>query len=362
MRFGLLVGGWLDPERREAVARGERPRVDVLELETRLGCRALDFSYLEERCEREPLTRLLRKTIGWSATLAVCALPQLARCDAVYCSGEDVGLALGWLLTRWRKPRLVMRMEQPTYGSSALKKRLWQLYLRGGLSRIDQVLCRTEAHVELLRSQRFSRAEFTPETTDAKFWGTSNSPLLGPGEVLSAGLEERDYPTLIQAVQNLDVNLTIAAGSPWSKFSFQTDAPPENVAVAKFSQKQLRERYACSSVVVLSVNPTARACGMNVVLEAWAMGVPVVATDTEGLRSYLKHGENAYLVPPKDSVALRDALRNLRGDPKLSGKLADNGRQCIESWGNLESYVDRIESALRVRSSASCAKNPASIS
>jgi glycosyltransferase involved in cell wall biosynthesis len=112
-------------------------------------------------------------------------------------------------------------------------------------------------------------------------------------------------------------------------------------------------------VVALSVNPTPRACGMNVVLEAWAMGVPVVATDTPGLRSYLKNGENAVLVPPKDPMALRAALEKVGADRKLSEKLTENGERCIASWGNLESYVDTIERALRAQSSVSCVKSPA---
>ncbi|MGC4042947.1 MAG: glycosyltransferase family 4 protein [Armatimonas sp.] len=426
MKFGLLVGGWMDDTRREATANGERPRADIFLLEERLNCHAFDFSWLEARCATEPLTRTLRKLIGWSATLAVRALPELSKCEAIYCSGEDVGLPLGWLLAFTKRQRIVMRMEQPEYGSSMLKRALWRALLRGALRRVNQVFCRTEAHVEFLKALGYARAAFTPETTDAEFWTINSNahaspcpnapypPVMGapdsvspagslspaadtpitlspngvgegvatkePGEgqvpqnplllggrgacgsILSAGLEERDYPTLIQAVEGTDWQLTVAAGSPWSKFSFASEAPPENVTVAKFAQKELREQYAQADVVVLSVNPTPRACGMNVVLEAWAMGVPVIATDTPGLKSYLMDGENALLVPPKDPVALQKALEMLRADRKLSHKLTENGKRCIASWGNLESYVGIIESALRAPSSVSCGKNPASIS
>jgi glycosyltransferase involved in cell wall biosynthesis len=369
----------MDDARRESTERGERPVADIFLLEERLKCRALDFSWLETRCAREPLTRLLRKTVGWSAALAVRALPALRKAEAVYCSGEDVGLPLGVLLALSRRPTVVMRMEQPLYGSSKLKRSLWTALLRTSLLRIDTVLCRTRAHVAFLASLGYSRAIFTPETTDPAFWNSLSqkdtlSRGLGEGEseatqlqalrvrVLSAGLEERDYETLIRAVEGTEWRLTIAAGSPWSKFAFASDAPPPNVCVGKFSQSELREKYAAADIVVLAVNPTERACGMNVVLEAWAMGVPVIATDTPGLRSYLRDGENALLVPPRSPEALRDALKKLRADPKLSDQLAKNGKRCIESWGNLTSYVSVVERALQVPSSASCAKSPASIS
>ena len=35
--------------------------------------------------------------------------------------------------------------------------------------------------------------------------------------ICTAGLEFRDYPTLIEAVRGLDARVVIAAASPWSK-------------------------------------------------------------------------------------------------------------------------------------------------
>ena len=41
--------------------------------------------------------------------------------------------------------------------------------------------------------------------------------------ICSAGLERRDYPTLMEAVDGLDVQVVIAAASPWSKRSDTTE-------------------------------------------------------------------------------------------------------------------------------------------
>ena len=382
LKVALVVGGWLDETRRQESERGEKPRVDIFELQKRLECPVYDFSWLDDRCQREPLTRFLRKTVGWSASLAVRSLPNLRACRSVYASGEDVGLPLGWLLAFRKQPRLVMRMEQPTYGASWLKRTLWGAFLRGGLRRIDTTLCRTDAHVALLRSRfGYARAAFVPESTDGRFWGASITPNPNNGEpkgndspinggqgvikLLSAGLEERDYPTLIEAVRGLPVQLTIAAGSPWSKFAFQGEELPENVSVGKFSQSELRTLYADASAVLLCVNPTKRACGMNVVLEGWAAGKPVLATDTEGLRSYLTDGQNATLVPPHDGVAWRAAIENLVNFPEVYEKIAENGKRCMHRSHPLESYVSRIVRALGDVEPTSCAssvKSPASIS
>ena len=55
-----------------------------------------------------------------------------------------------------------------------------------------------------------------------------------PRMICSAGLEWRDYPTLIEAVTGMDVEVRLAAASPWSKHRNETenrDLPP-NVSAA----------------------------------------------------------------------------------------------------------------------------------
>ncbi|HEV7588503.1 MAG TPA: glycosyltransferase [Longimicrobium sp.] len=65
----------------------------------------------------------------------------------------------------------------------------------------------------------------------------------------------------------------------------------------------------------------------NVVVEAMALGAPVVATDTHGPRAILEEGVSGLLVPPGDEGRLADALLRLLADPALGRALAAAGAE-----------------------------------
>lgn len=63
----------------------------------------------------------------------------------------------------------------------------------------------------------------------------------------------------------------------------------------------------------------------NVVLEAWAAGVPVVATASEGPRALIRDGETGLLVPVEDEKALGAALACLGDETALRKRIAAQG-------------------------------------
>jgi glycosyltransferase involved in cell wall biosynthesis len=68
----------------------------------------------------------------------------------------------------------------------------------------------------------------------------------------------------------------------------------------------------------------------NVVLEACAASVPVVATAVGGTPEIVEDGVNGLLVPPGDGLALAGALLRLLGDGQLRVDLAERGRARVE--------------------------------
>lgn len=61
------------------------------------------------------------------------------------------------------------------------------------------------------------------------------------------------------------------------------------------------------------------------IVEAGAMALPVVASDLEGPRELVKHGETGLLVPPCDPAALAEAIARIMVDENLAHAMGEAG-------------------------------------
>jgi colanic acid/amylovoran biosynthesis glycosyltransferase len=80
------------------------------------------------------------------------------------------------------------------------------------------------------------------------------------------------------------------------------------------------------------------------VLEAMALGLPVVATSLNGLAEAVVHERTGVVVPGHDPEALADALERLLGDPELCRDLARAARRHVEERFALERSVELLRS------------------
>jgi len=73
-----------------------------------------------------------------------------------------------------------------------------------------------------------------------------------------------------------------------------------------------------------------------VIMEAFALGRPVVSTTVAGIPELVVPGRNGWLVPPGDHVALADAMAQaLRLDPIVLTKMGRAGRAAVEESHNM---------------------------
>jgi len=80
---------------------------------------------------------------------------------------------------------------------------------------------------------------------------------------------------------------------------------------------------ACDVLAVPSIAP----CFSRPIIEAGAVGRPVIASDIGGPRALVEDGVTGLLVPPGDPHALADAVIRILGEPELAARMGQAGRQ-----------------------------------
>lgn len=81
----------------------------------------------------------------------------------------------------------------------------------------------------------------------------------------------------------------------------------------------------------------------NVVLEAMAMGKPVIATDVGGNPDLIVNGRNGFLVPVRDSGHIAAALKKLVENGDLRRRMGLLGRQIAEEFFSWNKIVEKVE-------------------
>ena len=79
------------------------------------------------------------------------------------------------------------------------------------------------------------------------------------------------------------------------------------------------------------------------VLEAMAVGLPVVATQVGGVPEMLDGGRLGLLVPPEDPPALADSLARVLGEPGLGDRLGRAAQAHVRAASSSEGMVDLVE-------------------
>lgn len=102
-------------------------------------------------------------------------------------------------------------------------------------------------------------------------------------------------------------------------------------------QKDVRPYLKVSDILVL---PSYREGLGQVLLEANAMELPVVATNVVGCKNVVTHGFNGLLCEPKSVQSLYESLRTIHDDKELYNHIKSNTRQYISENFDMHSVTE----------------------
>lgn len=236
--------------------------------------------------------------------------------------------------------------------------RLWVRWL---FKRVNIFLCQGEAW----RTFALDTLRFSPGSTRlVPNWTARDSllmvgsqrrfvPSVKPLRLLFAGWLEREKGVLelLEACKilssELSFELCIAGEGHASQEARQLVAEWGLEGSVQFmgwlSEPEMLVAYQQADIFVL---PSWAEGLPNVVIEAMAAGLAIVVSAVGNIHTTFVQEEHALLIPPKDVMALANALRRVMTDGSLRERLARQGHAFVSQAFSVEPAVDRMVEAV----------------
>ena len=286
----------------------------------------------------------IRAILGFDLIHAWRNFDGIRSADVVWTHTESQFLSILLLLQstpRARRPKLIAQsvwVFDQWHGFSALKQRL--------LSRLIKQADVLAAHSP--ENLAVAKRLFPEVRSELVLFGiaadTKITPALRsvkkPLSIISLGNDtHRDWNLLIDAISGQqDWTLKIAS----QKIKLSSIGNEANVEVVRLkANDELFALYQWADVLVLAIKPNLHASGITVIQEAALQGIPVICSNTGGLRAYFSDTE-VYFVPPQDATALRNAIHYLADHPDVRLTLAQKAQARMGPNGlSSEAFVRR---------------------
>jgi glycosyltransferase involved in cell wall biosynthesis len=301
-------------------------------------------------------SKLFRVLLGWprlfkfSITTAFKSLLAKPDVDAVIVNSHFDLLAYaltGKLLFRGI-PNLVLPGFIYTDSGSTAFSRMKYRYYKWILGYARVVVCHSHLEVEQNRN-RFSLRNtqfvyypcsvYVPEAN-----GYSESTVTKT-VALSAGRSGRDYDLLIEAVRGTDIRLKIINDQLSDELTKRITGNIE-VLDQCYGDCYLRELQDCRFVIIpLSVDDIS--AGQMVLLQAMALGKPVIITRTKTTEDYIEQDSGVLEVEAGNKVEMQEAIEQLNTSDALCEKLGKQGAAAYAKNYSIEAYALNMLSAAR---------------
>jgi len=183
--------------------------------------------------------------------------------------------------------------------------------------------------------------------------GLSHRPVLG---IVGRLAEQKGHSVLLEALPDVirrfpELALVIIGNGP-ERQSLEEKAALLGVAghIVWMGGKPQDEVFGLYGVMDIFVMPSHFEGFGLVAAEAMAAGLPVVASDIEGLREVVEHEKTGYLCPAGDSCHLAGRLLELLQSPDRAKEMGRLGHQRAAALFSMETFEESIRLAYREKS------------
>ena len=171
---------------------------------------------------------------------------------------------------------------------------------------------------------------------------------------VSTGKEKRDMPTLIRAFSatGQELNIYIAYNACGDNYvEILNDLRPSANVHINFVKglipNELAQKVWAAKCVVICCQETNYTVGLTTLVEALALGLPVISTRNETYPFDIEKEGVGIVVPYYDSVAWEKAIRYIVSNPDEAEKMGQKARQLAESSFNLDICTREVAKAIK---------------
>ena len=224
---------------------------------------------------------------------------------------------------------------------SRMRTKFWRIFLNS----VDKVVVLSDYEIGYytqlfhLAPHKFQRIHFYADADGRNIGPCSNS------YVFSSGRTDRDFVTLLKALQSLKTRAVIVADSRYREV-FQV--LPDNVEVYyDVSYERYKHYLMNSQLVVVPLVPGPSSRGQSVIMEAKKYGKPILCADLPLLREHFFNDFDGMIYyAPGNADQLRDKIDKLFSDPERLKEVGESNYNEYMKYFNHRRFSDEYESLI----------------
>ena len=264
--------------------------------------------------------------MGFKLDQALWLLPRLNSYDVIVGTGDSAGLPLLALKYLGLLKRPIIFMTSGLAGAIKGRENTWVgKFYKKILPAADIFTSYAQIEIDFFEKEmgiKKGKIKYMPLATDYAYFSQKSKSKRNI--ICAVGTElGRDYKTLFEAVMDLPVRVEVACHPD----NIKGLTIPSNVKIhLNIPVQEVLKIYQRSIISIVPCVERFRSSGQMVVLESAAAGLPIIASEIQGITSAFAFGDKKHLLftKPQDPKDLRGKIEILLANKNLREKIAQN--------------------------------------